>query len=392
MNAGETRPIRILRIIARMNVGGPAWQVSVLTRGLDEHRFESRLVVGDVGEGEADFIALRDPELPVLKIPALGRSVRFGDDLRAFVAIRRAIRDYRPDIVHTHTAKAGVLGRLAAATCRVPVRVHTFHGHVLHGYFNRWVTRLVRIVEGLLARRTTALVAVGERVRDELLGSGIGRADQYVVIPPGVALGARPDRVSARTALGLPVDQPVVLFVGRLTAVKRPDRLIEAMALVLDRRPDAVLAIAGEGELLEETRSRAEPLGASVRFLGWRRDIAGLYAAADCMVLTSDNEGMPVTLIEAAMAGVPSVTTDVGSAREVVLNEVTGLVVEPDAAAIADGLIRLLDDDLRGKLGAAARKRAEAEFGTRRLIADHEALYERLMAELGAAARETDTG
>jgi len=388
MNAGETRPIRILRIIARMNVGGPAWQVSVLTRGLDEHRFESRLVVGDVGEGEADFIALRDPDLPALKIPALGRSVRFGDDLRAFVAIRRAIRDYRPDIVHTHTAKAGVLGRLAAATCRVPVRVHTFHGHVLHGYFNRWVTRLVRIVEGLLARRTTALVAVGERVRDELLGAGIGRSDQYVVIPPGVALGARPDRVSARNGLGLPLNRPLVLFVGRLTAVKRPDRLIEAMALVLDRRPDAVLAIAGEGELLEETRSRAEPLGESVRFLGWQRDIAGLYAAADCMVLTSDNEGMPVTLIEAAMAGVPSVTTDVGSAREVVLDGVTGLVVAPDAAAVADGLVRLLDNDLRHRMGAAARARAEAEFDTRRLITDHESLYERLVA----ANRQPDTG
>jgi glycosyltransferase involved in cell wall biosynthesis len=388
MNAGETRPIRILRIIARMNVGGPAWQVSVLTRGLDEHRFESRLVVGDVGEGEADFIALRDPELPVLKIPALGRSVRFGDDLRAFVAIRRAILDYRPDIVHTHTAKAGVLGRLAAATCRVPVRVHTFHGHVLHGYFNRWVTRLVRIVEGLLARRTTALVAVGERVRDELLGAGVGRSDQCVVIPPGVALEALPDRVSARTALGLPLDRPLVLFVGRLTAVKRPDRLIEAMVLVLERRSDVVLAIAGEGELLEETRSRAEPLGESVRFLGWRQDIAGLYAAADCMVLTSDNEGMPVTLIEAAMAGVPSVTTDVGSAREVVLDGVTGLAVAPDAAAVADGLVRLLDTDLRHQMGAAARARAEAEFGTRRLITDHEALYERLVA----ANRQSDAG
>ena len=371
-----------------MNVGGPAWQVSVLTRGLDASRFETRLIVGDVGEGEADFIALRDPDLPVLKIPALGRSVRFGDDLRAFVAIRRAIRDYRPDIVHTHTAKAGLLGRIAAATCRVPVRVHTFHGHVLHGYFNRCVTRLVRIVEGLLARRTTALVAVGERVRDELLGAGIGRADQYVVIPPGVALGALPDRVSARNGLGLPLDRPLVLFVGRLTAVKRPDRLIEAMVLVLERRSDVVLAIAGEGELLEETRSRAEPLGESVRFLGWQRDIAGLYAAADCMVLTSDNEGMPVTLIEAAMAGVPSVTTDVGSAREVVLDGVTGLVVAPDAAAVADGLVRLLDNDLRHRMGAAARARAEAEFDTRRLITDHESLYERLVA----ANRQPDTG
>jgi glycosyltransferase involved in cell wall biosynthesis len=343
------------------------------------------LIAGDVGEGEADFIALRDPELPVLKIPALGRSLRIGDDLRAFVAIRRAIRDYRPDIVHTHTAKAGLLGRIAAATCRVPVRVHTFHGHVLHGYFNKWVTRIIRIVEGLLARQTSALVTVGNQVRDDLIRAGIGRANQYVVIPPGVALGALPDQVAARGDLGLPMKQPVVLFVGRLTSIKRPDRLIEATGLVLKRRPDVILAIAGEGDRLEETRVLAEPLGPSVRFLGWQQDIAALYAAADCMVLTSDNEGMPVTLIEAAMAGVPSVTTDVGSAREVVLNEVTGIVVESSASAVADGLIRLLDGDLRDKMGTAARARAESEFGTKRLVADHEALYERLLVSDGSA-------
>ncbi len=385
MNADEDRPIRVLRIIARMNVGGPAWQVSVLTRGLDRDRFESRLVAGDVGEGEADFIELRDPDLPVVKIPALGRSLRIGDDLRAFIAIRQTIRDYRPDIVHTHTAKAGLLGRIAAATCRVPVRVHTFHGHVLHGYFNRWVTRAVRIIEGLLARQTSVLVTVGSQVRDDLIWAGIGRADQYVVIPPGAALEELPNRVSARGSLGLPIKQPVVLFVGRLTSIKRPDRLIEAIDLVLKRRPDVILAIAGEGDLLEETRVLAEPLGPSVRFLGWRRDITCLYAAADCMVLTSDNEGMPVTLIEAAMAGVPSVTTDVGSAQEVVLNEVTGIVVESSASAIADGLIRLLDGDLRDKMGTAARARAESKFGTKRLVADHEALYERLLVSDGSA-------
>ena len=385
MNADEGRPIRVLRIIARMNVGGPAWQVSILTRGLDRNRFENWLIAGDVGEGEADFIELRDPDLPVVKIPALGRTIRFGDDLRALVAIRQAIRNYQPDIVHTHTAKAGLLGRIAAATCRVPVRVHTFHGHVLHGYFNKWVTRAVRIIEGLLARQTSVLVTVGSQVRDDLIAAGIGRADQYVVIPPGVALGVLPDQVAARRDLDLPINQPVVLFVGRLTAIKRPDRLIEAMDLVLQRRPDVILAIAGEGDLFEETRVLAEPLGPSVRFLSWRRDITCLYAAADCMVLTSNNEGMPVTLIEAAMAGVPSVTTNVGSAREVVLDGVTGLVVAPSAAAVADGLVRLLDNDLRHRMGAAARARAETEFCTQRLIADHEALYERLLVADGSA-------
>ncbi len=392
MNPLEGRPIRVLRVIARMNVGGPAWQVSVLTRGLDASRFETRLIVGDVGGGEADFVELRDPDLPLVKIPALGRSVRFGDDLRAFIAIRREIRLFRPDIIHTHTAKAGVLGRLAAATCRVPLRVHTFHGHLLHGYFNRLISRVLVMVEKILAWRTTALVAVGERVRDDLLAAGIARLDQYTVIPPGVAPAGPLDRESARVRLGLPFGVPVVLFVGRLTVIKRPDRLIEAMSYVLARHPDAVLAVAGEGGLLEETRRRAEPLGSAVRFLGWQPDIADLYVAADCVVLTSDSEGMPVTLIEAAMAGVPGVTTDVGSAREVVVDGVTGLVVASDASAVADGLLRLFDVELRDRMGAAARARAEAEFGTRRLIADHEALYERLMAELGAAARETDGG
>ncbi len=385
----ESRPIRVLRVIARMNVGGPAWQVSVLTRGLDTGRFESRLVVGDVGGGEADFVELRDPGLPVVKIPALGRNVRFGDDLRAFIAIRREIRLFRPDIVHTHTAKAGVLGRLAAATCRVPVRVHTFHGHLLHGYFNRVVSWLLVVVEQVLARGTTALVAVGAQVRDDLVAAGIGRHDQYAVIPPGVASAGPCDMESARVQLGLPHDVPVVLFVGRLTAIKRPDRLIDAMRLVLDRRPDAVLAVVGQGDLLEETRRRAEPLGSSVRFLGWQPDIADLYVAADCVVLTSDSEGMPVTLIEAAMAGVPGLTTDVGSAPEVVLDGVTGLIVASDAAAVADGVLRLLDVELRDRLGAAARARAETEFGTGRLVADHEALYERLMAEAATGGGQT---
>ena len=392
MSPLESHPVRILRVIARMNVGGPAWQVSVLTRGLDASRFETRLIVGDVGEGEADFVDLRDPDLPLMRIPTLGRSVRFSDDLRAFIAIRRAIRDFQPDIVHTHTAKAGLLGRLAAATSRVPVRVHTYHGHLLHGYFSRFVSRTLVVVERLLARGTTALVAVGERVRDDLVAAGIGNYDQYTVIPPGVARATTSDRESARARLGLPSDVPVVLFVGRLTAIKRPDRLIDAMSLVLDHRPDVVLGLVGEGDLLEKTSLRAEPLGSAVRLLGWQPDIGDLYMASDCVVLTSDSEGMPVTLIEAAMAGVPAVTTDVGSAGEVVLDGVTGLVVAPEAAAVADGLLRLLDPDLRDQMGAAALARADAEFSVERLIADHAALYDRLMSALGAGGPQSGRG
>jgi glycosyltransferase involved in cell wall biosynthesis len=375
-----------------MNVGGPAWQVSALVRGLDGDRFESLLISGEVDKDEADFLDLRDPGLPLLKIPSLGRSVRIWDDLRALLLIRRAIRRFRPDIVHTHTAKAGVLGRLAAASCQVPVRVHTFHGHTLHGYFGRVASGLSKLIERVLARGTTVLVAVGEQVRDDLVNARIGRPDQYIVIPPGVETPECVDQTLARSRLGLPTEVPVVLFVGRLTAIKRPDRLIEAMRLVLERHPNVVLAVAGEGGLLAETERLAAPLGSSVRFLGWQSDIGDLFAAADFAVLTSDSEGMPVTLIEAAMAGIPSVTTDAGSAREVVLDGVTGIVTALDSAAVATGLARLLDNDLCKQMGASARERAEAKFGTRRLLSDHEDLYGRLMADLATGDSQTSTG
>lgn len=372
--------IRVLRVIARMNVGGPAWQASVLTRGLDPERYETRLVVGTTEDDEADFIELREPDLPVTWIPGLGRSPGILGDLRAFCALVREVRDYRPDVVHTHTAKAGALGRVAALVGRVPIRVHTFHGHVLHGYFGAVGSALVRLVERVLARVTTAFVVVGERVSSELVAAGIGRMGDHVVIPPGVAEPVPVDQVEARRSLGLPADRPVVLFVGRLTAIKRVDRLLEAFERVLAREPGAVLAIAGEGDLADDVRRWAAPMGGSVRLLGWQAEVATLYAGADLVVISSDNEGMPVTLIEAAMAGVPGVTTDVGSASEVVVHGVTGLVVSADPVALGGALAELVvDEERRASMGTAAAERARERFGVQRLVRDHEDLYGRLL-------------
>ena len=377
----EADQIRVLRIIARMNVGGPAWQTSVLTRGLGDHGFETRLLAGHLDDGEADFVALRDPDLEVVPIAGLGRSIRLGGDLRAFWSIYREICRFSPMIVHTHTAKAGVIGRVAAVVARVPIRVHTFHGHVLHGYFSPLTTCLVRMVERVLARHTTALVAVGQRVGEELVDAGIGTTEKFTAIAPGVGFpGTLLDRADARALLDLPATGPVVLFVGRLTSVKRPDRLLAAFEQVVAKVPDATLAIAGQGDLLEEVRSNAQRLGQSVRFLGWQPDVASLYAACDVVVISSDNEGMPVTLIEAAMAGVPGVTTDVGSASEVVDDQVTGLVVSTDAEAIAEALIDLLSDPGRRlEMGCAAELRARQCFSSERLVADHAALYRHLI-------------
>jgi glycosyltransferase involved in cell wall biosynthesis len=368
-------------VIARMNVGGPALQVVGLTEGLDPARFEQRLFVGDVEPDEADYLQLRAPHIRPVRVEGLGRSPRLTGDPRALATLVRELRRFRPDIVHTHTAKAGVLGRVAARTVGVRGVVHTYHGHLLHGYFSPMVTRGVVAVERVLARGTTRLLAVGSLVRDDLLAARIGSPQQYRVVPPGVRLPAPPSRADARRELGLPADAPIVCFVARLTEIKRPDRFVDVARRVRAARPDAVFVVAGEGALLDATRDAAADLGDAVRFLGWRSDVEVIYAASDAVVLTSDNEGMPVSLIEAASVGCPAVTTDVGSAREVVLDGVSGFVAAPTADAIADSVVALLaDDGRRGAMSAAARAHAGEHFGRDRLVRDTADIYDEVAA------------
>jgi glycosyltransferase involved in cell wall biosynthesis len=374
-----TERVRVLRIIDRLNVGGPALQASVLTAGLDPARFEQRLVTGSVMSGEGDFVRIRAPDLPVTVVAGLGRAPRAGDDARAFATIVRAMREFRPHIVHTHKAKAGVLGRLAARVAGVPATVHTYHGHLLRGYFNPVTTHVVVVTERRLARRTTRLVAVGRQVRDDLVAAGIGRPEQFEVVAPGVDLPEAPDRDVARERLGLDGASHVVTFVGRLTPVKRPDRFVRLAARLRSRYPDAVFLVVGDGELLGATQGEARALGAHCCFLGWRRDVETVYAASDAVVITSDNEGMPVSLIEAARVGTPAVTTRVGSAPEVVADGITGFVTDPTVEALAAATAILLDDRaLRCRFGAAARVRAAREFSGPRLVADTERIYEEL--------------
>jgi glycosyltransferase involved in cell wall biosynthesis len=371
----------VLRVIDRLNVGGPALQATVLSRGLDPARFHQRLLVGAVGPGEGDYTELRARDLVTEPVVGLGREPHAGRDLRALYEISRIVREFRPHIVHTHKAKAGVLGRTAAWTHRVPATIHTFHGHLLNGYFSPAKTRVVVNVERAFARRTTRLVAVGTQVRGALLEAGGAPRTQCVVAPPGTCVPAVSHPDDARRRFSLPLDVPVVTFVGRLTPVKRPERFVDAAIRLAETRPTAHFLVAGEGELLDWLRERALPLGDRIRFLGWCADVEQVYAASDVVMLTSDNEGMPVSLIEAAAVGIPAVTTRVGSAPEVVLDGVTGFVTSTDTAALADAAGRLLDDaELRQRLGDAARQRASEQFAPGRLVDDIADLYEQVVA------------
>lgn len=372
--------IRVLRVVARMNVGGPAVQVVGLMRHLDETRYDHRLLTGDVGDGEEDLLQLRASDIAHVRVRGLGRDPDPAGDLRALRQLVREIRDFRPHIIHTHTAKAGTLGRLAAFISRSPVRVHTFHGHLLTGYFGPATTRAVVGVERLLAKRTTRLLSVGQQVRDELLAAGIGRAEQYRVVPPGIDRPIEQPRAEARASFGVPSGARIIAFVGRLVGVKRPDRFMEVAHALSRLHDDLYFLVAGEGDRLAATRTAAVALGDRCRFLGWTSDVGAIYSAADAVLLTSDNEGMPVALIEAAMLGCPSVATRVGSVDEVVLDGQTGLLCRPDVGEIAVATSRLLlDESLRRKLGSAAATFANASFGVERLANDTAAIYEELV-------------
>lgn len=370
--------IKVLQIIARMNVGGPAVIVADLMRGLDSSRFEQKLITGYCADNEADYLETVATDVKATRIGGLGRSISPMADARAFLKLIALIRRENPDVIHTHTAKAGVLGRLAAilAGSRA-LKVHTFHGHLLHGYFAGWKIKLVIAIEKFLAMRTDILIAVGNQVRDDLLEVGIGKAAQYKVFYPGLPAPADIDRDDARKAIGLDLNAIYCTFVGRLTQIKRPDRLLDVVAACQARGLDLHFLVAGEGELFESSKARAVEEKLPVTFLGWRSDIDQLFAASDLAILTSDNEGIPLTLIQAAFAGIPIVAPRVGSIADIVIDGETGFLTSTQAGAMASALSALVtDEDLREELGSVGRAHAEKYFSLEKSLADHAALYE----------------
>ena len=379
MTEGETT--RVLRLITRLNVGGPARQALLLSRALAPE-YETTLAAGRPGaeEGELDH-----PAVPVVHVP-LVRQIHPPSDSRALLAVRRMLAAQRPAVLHTHMAKAGTIGRLAAM--RSPFRprtVHTFHGHVLDGYFGAKVARAFAETERSLARRTDVLVAVSYEIRDQLLELRIGRSSQYRVIPLGLDLDsfleAKQPSGQIRSRLGLGPDTPLVGVIGRLVPIKDHVTLLAA----IKELPGVHLAVIGDGELRAPLEAASQVMGLTdrVHFTGWWMDMATAVSDLDAVVLTSRNEGTPVALIEAAAAGIPVVATDVGGVRAVVEHGVTGLLAPPaDAPAVAAHIATLLaDPTARVRMGQAGRERVRDRFGQGRLIDDVRALYAELLPE-----------
>ena len=370
-----------MRIIARMNVGGPAVQVSGLMRGFDSSSFDQRLYTGFCAINEADYLETVAPDVTAIRIQGFGRRVSLRGDLVALVSLVTEIRKFKPHVIHTHTAKAGFLGRIASIiSMHSSIRVHTFHGHLLNGYFGSLKRSLVVLAESSLALFTDQLLAVGNKVRQDLLKAGIGKKERFGLMPPGLEIGNLPNKTDSQNSFGLSNDRLQCAFIGRVTQIKRPDRFLDVVAELKSRGSQINFFIAGDGELLDFCRERIKQEELPVQVLGWQSNIEKVLSAADMVVLTSDNEGTPLSLIQAGMAGIPVVSTDVGSVSEVVLDGVTGIVTTLDIQKIADALEKLsLSKDLRTRLGAAAQDFTLANFGVKRLVHDHEELYRRLL-------------
>lgn len=388
---------RVARVITRLNIGGPSIQAIDLSRELTVSGFETCLIHGHLAEGEGDMTKLLPlGDTRTVYIDDLVRPISPLQDLRAFWRIYRALRRWRPDIVHTHMAKAGSLGRLAALAYngtrgagRRARLIHTYHGHVFEGYFGSPSTRIILFIERWLGKHTDALIAISPQVKKDLLETyGVAREEQLRLIPLGFDLDrllavSPKGREQARASFQIPAEAIVVTTVGRLTAIKQHTLFLE-MADRLAKRSDRFLfLIVGDGELRTalETRATELGLGSRVRFLGWRGDLENVYGATDVFVLTSRNEGTPVALIEAMAAGVASVSTDVGGVRDVVTGPHLGsLVPFGDAAALADAVMLLADaPGRRVDVGRAGRASVRERFHSSRLLEDIRTLYWELL-------------
>jgi glycosyltransferase involved in cell wall biosynthesis len=386
----KAAPLKVVRVIARLNVGGPARHCLLLGKALAERGWEQVLATGELDEGEASALD-REPALAegsrLVPVPGLGRRISARDDARALAALVRLLRRERPAVVHTHTAKAGALGRIAARLAHVPVVVHTFHGHVLSGYFGKVGSLLVQKVEQGLARLADRLVVLSERQKAELAGTfRIAPEERFTIVPLGRDLDgfANAPRGSFRAELGLEATTPLLAFVGRLVPIKDPSTLLQALARM---KTKAVLAVAGSGTLDAQVREEARALGLEgrVRLLGWRADLDRILADSDALVLSSRNEGTPLAMIEAFAAGTPVVATAVGGIPDMLTGtgetRGEGLLVPPgEPDALARALDRLLSDPaLRGTFSENARKRARG-YSVDRLADDLDRLYRQLLA------------
>lgn len=384
-----SKPIRIMRIIARLNIGGPAIHVTLLTQKLGTPDYESLLVSGTIEaeEGDMSYYA-RQHGVEPLFLTELGRSINPVRDLMTTWKLYRLMRQFKPDVVHTHTAKAGFAGRWAAWLARVPVIVHTFHGHVFEGYFSPTKTRLFILLEQMTARISDTIITLTQGLRRDLTEKyRIARKERFTVLPLGLDLEtfARAPRKNGdfRRQWSIPETVPLVGITGRFVPVKNHELFIRAAAKIHAIRPDVHFVLIGDGETRPAIEALVDACGLRgvVTFTGWQRDTAPAYSDMDVFVISSVNEGTPVTIIEALSAGCPVVSTEVGGVPDLLDGGTFGtLVPSGDTDKLAQGIMDVLENPPDTNL---ARSAMLDRYGIDRLVKDLDSLYRGLLSKKG---------
>jgi len=415
MSDGRTK---VLRIIARLNTGGPALHTLILTKYLDPTRFESLLVTGSVQSHEGDMSHLaEDGSIPFIKFGKLGRRIHFSQDFIVFFQILYTIIRFRPCIIHTHTAKAGTLGRLATilyngfrSRKNRCILIHTYHGHVFHSYFSDRTTKIFIWIERLLGLATYRAITISPQQRKEV-------GEIYKVLPPEkiriVRLGiyvdpylnAESSKGNFRSRFGLTDADFVIGAVGRLTGIKNLPMFLDAASLVIKNMPDKEIyfIVAGDGDMRNKLEIQAIRLDIreSIVFTGWVEDLPSLYADLDILALTSLNEGTPLSVIEAMSSRVPIAATDVGGVRDLLGERekgdsfdicTHGILVQPeDARGFSEALSFLINNpETADQMGSAGRGFAEATYSHKRLVRDIDNLYCDALESRGKAFRRID--
>jgi glycosyltransferase involved in cell wall biosynthesis len=372
--------IKVVHVVTRMNTGGVAVLISELVTGMDPDRFDVQLIAGKCSPGEEDYLHARGLRLGEISIPSMSRALSPFSDLRTFLSLLKYLHRQKPNIVHTHTSKAGLVGRIAAKIAAPNAKiVHTFHGHLLHGYFSKIATRYLTLTERSLARISDLLISMGNEVKKNLLDAKIGKIEQFVVVFPGV--NAHAANLANPSVLEFKDDhksEVIFTYVGRLSPIKRCDRILELASLKEVRDASIHFLIIGDGELRKSLENQS--VGLPITYIGWESHTEDWLAVSDAAILLSDNEAVPLAMIEAGFAELPVIATNVGSMSDVVINDVNGFLVELSTAEISQKVILLArNETLRRKLGINGKTLASERFSIEAMISKHEEIYFKLM-------------
>ncbi|MFO8145679.1 MAG: glycosyltransferase [Candidatus Syntrophosphaera sp.] len=381
------KKIKIVRIITRLSISGSSQHVMEMAAMFNSGRYSTTVVYGNVESYEQDNLYLaNDLGLNMINLPRMKREISPVNDILTIWKLWRIMRKIKPDIVHTHTAKAGQVGRLAAWLAGVPIIIHTFHGNNFKGYFGRFFSGVSVNLERLMARLSTCIIAISERQRRELLAFRIAPVGKIRVIPRGIDLGrikyGSGDAGKFKQEQGIHRDKKLIGFIGRLTQIKNPYCFINVAARVLKERRDAVFIFAGDGEMTEELRSRVNSLGLreNVIFTGFIKDLRPLYADLDALLLTSFNEGTPVAILESMANSVPVIASRVGGVPDLIEDGVSGSLFDPeDAGGFAKCVLDLLEDPAKyQKMAEAVAETINRDYTLARLRENMEALIQEL--------------